>query len=374
MATISQLPEANQSETLQSGRVSRIIQIHPTLNCNLCCQHCYSSSAPWKKGGLDVKALVRLLEQATPLGYNVVSLSGGEPFLYRELEELVTRSKSLGYYNSVTTNAMLLQTDRAKRILKLLDLVAVSIDGKEDAHDRMRNLEGAFAKMLEGVEVIKDSVKKYGFIHTILPGNWRLFPWLTEFAIGHKASLLHLHPLELSGRATQSFNGISFSEEDLYKIYISHYYLKTYYEKELFLQLDLLHKDNIIGNPNFIFHQHDRPALTPQSFSSLFKELIIDEKGDLLPIAHGCSPFFTIGSIYSGEPLEEMIGRFMEEKLAAVIDLYNDTYNEILEDKSREIFNWSERVIEKSYINIPSTPTIRPPRPRPSLSNIAPSR
>jgi MoaA/NifB/PqqE/SkfB family radical SAM enzyme len=350
METTSRSPATVcHSETLQSGRVSRIIQIHPTLNCNLCCQHCYSSSAPWKKGGLEVKALVQLLEQATPLGYNVVSLSGGEPFLYPEMEQLVTQSKSLGYYNSVTTNATLLQTDRAKRILKLLDLVAVSIDGKEEAHDRMRNQEGAFAKMLEGVEVIKDSVNKYGFIHTILPGKWPLFPWLTEFALRHKASLLHLHPLELSGRATQSFNGMRFSEEDLYKIYISHYYLKTYYEKDIFLQLDLLHKDSIIGNPNFIFHQYNRPALTLQSFSALFKELIIDEKGNLLPIAHGCSPFFTIGSIYSGEPLEDMIGRFMEEKLEAVIGLYNDTYREIMEDTSREIFNWSERVIEKSY-------------------------
>ena len=337
------------TETLQYGRVSRIIQIHPTLNCNLCCQHCYSSSAPWKKGGLDVDALLKVLEQATHLGYNVVSLSGGEPFIYRELETLATGSKSLGYYNSVTTNAMLLQTDRAKRILRQFDLVAVSIDGKEDAHDRMRNMEGAFAKMLEGLEVIKDSVHKYGFIHTVLPDSWQLFPWLTEFAMGHKASLLHLHPLELSGRALQSFNGFRFTEEDLYKVYISHYYLKTYCEKELFIQLDLLHRDSIIGNPNFVFHQDARPAPDPQDFSSIFKELIIDEKGNLLPIAHGCAPFFTIGSIYSGKSLKSMIGRFMEEKLEPIMQLYNDTYHEILEDTAHEIVNWSEKVIEKSH-------------------------
>jgi sulfatase maturation enzyme AslB (radical SAM superfamily) len=344
-------------ETLQQCRVSRIIQIHPTLRCNLFCKHCYSSSAPEKKEGLSSRALVKILEQAVPLGYNVVSLSGGEPFLYNELEQLVTASRSLGYFNSVTTNGMLLRSQRAGRILRQLDLVAVSVDGKQEAHDLMRGQHGAYASMLEGLDVLKGSVEKFGLIHTLLPDSWQILSWLTDFALEHKASLLHLHPLELSGRATENFGNLRFTPTDLYRVYIAHYYLKTFSEPELFIQLDLLHRDNIIGNPNFFFHQNGSAAngagtqseRSAKNFSSLFKELIINEAGDILPIAHGCSDFFRIGNISSGIPLEEMIERFMSEKLDAVMQLYNDTYREILADSEFEIFNWSEKVIENSH-------------------------
>jgi sulfatase maturation enzyme AslB (radical SAM superfamily) len=324
-------------EALQQCRVSQIIQIHPAF------------SAPGKKQGLPSRALVNILEQAAPLGYNVISLSGGEPFLYSELEQLVTASRSLGYFNSVTTNGMLLRSQRAGRILRQLDLVAVSVDGKQEAHDLMRGQQGAFTSMLEGLDVLKDSIEKFGLIHTLLPDSWQILSWLTDFALKNKASLLHLDPLELSGRATENprtgahtnFADRRFTPTDLYRVYIAHYYLKTFSEPDLFIQLDLLHRDNIIGNPNFLFHQSG-PA-------GAFKELIINEAGDILPIAHGCSDFFRIGNISSGIPLDEMIECFMSEKLDTVMQLYNDTYREILADTEFEIFNLSERIIENSF-------------------------
>lgn len=340
--------EGNSKETLPCSRVSRIIQIHPSLNCNLKCKHCYSSSAPGLKDGLDVGLLMHILEQASAIGYNVISMSGGEPFLYKSIEELTRQSKSIGYFNSVTSNGMLFETSNARNTFKYLDLVAISIDGKEDFHDTMRSHKGAFKKMVQGIEILKDEIKNYGFIHTLLPGSWKLLPWLAEFAMDHKAGLLHLHPLEMSGRANLNFNEIQFTSNDLHKIYIACHYLKTYYGNDLFIQLDLLHKDNIIDNPNFLFHQSFQPEFTCESFSSIFKELIIDDKGDIFPIAYGCSEFFKIGNIASSRKLSEMIELFMVEKMDYMMRLFNDTYFEIVNNKEYEIFNWSERIIANS--------------------------
>lgn len=337
------------SETLPAGRVSKILQIHTGLNCNLKCKHCYSSSAPGLKQELQFDHLARVVGEAYEAGYNVISLSGGEPFIYPALEELVSYSKSVGYFNSITTNAMLLKTDRAKRIIKQLDLVAVSIDGKEDYHDIIRGQKGAFQKMLEGVAVLKDNIERYGFIHTVMPGGWQLFPWLTQFALDHKAGLLHLHPLEITGRAKESFGELVFTAEDLHKIYIAHYYLKTAFEEELFIQLDLLHRDTMISNPNIIFHQTCNLHDTQEQFSNIFKELIIDEKGDILPISHGCSPFLKIGNIYSGQTLDQMIDRFMEEKLGYYMELCQTTWEQVVNTPDTEFLNWSELLIERSH-------------------------
>ena len=339
----------NNDETLSAGRVSRIIQIHPSLQCNLACQHCYSGSAPHFRGGLEVQQLKDRITQLEDVGYNVISLSGGEPFMYRPLLELLEHSKSLGFFNSITTNGMLLKSDHSKKILKLADLVAISVDGKPARHDELRGQKGAFEKMLEGIRIVQNHVPNFGFIHTVFPDSWQILPWLVNFALEQKGKLLHLHPLEIAGRAEETLSHTTFDACSLHKIYIAFHYLKNYYAGELFMQLDLLHRDNIIDNPNFIFHQTNDLQLEVNNFSNIFKEIIIDEKGDIIPIAHGCSPFCRIGNIYQDLTCRQMIDNFMEYKMEELIHLYSESYYEILSDENQEIFNWSEIVINRSH-------------------------
>jgi pyruvate-formate lyase-activating enzyme len=382
---LSQTAPTDLCEALPAGRVSRIIQVHPTLNCNLCCKHCYSSSGPGLKYELELDPLLNFLRQAALLGYNVLSLSGGEPFIYSHLGSLAESAKELGYFNSVTTNAMLLPAASKRDLLPLFDLVAVSLDGREAKHNHLRDNPNAFGKMLEGVEILKATGSNFGFIHTALPNSWQLLPWLVEFAQNHQARLLHIHPLEHSGRAathlqepnrltpvtrnaavtsqtpntaaapvppatdTPATLNTRFTPEDLHKLYIATHYLKAYAGDDLFIQLDLVHRDNIIGNRNFHFpHPKRRPHPTPKAFARLFGELIINEQGDILPIAHGCSNRFRIGNIYSGRPLEEMIEDFIDEKFAAFLQVYNTTHDAIAADSSEEIVNWSERLLENT--------------------------
>src|SRR4051812_13053507 len=67
----------------------RIIQLHPTLRCNLRCPHCYSESGPTADTDLDVDALCATLTDARALGFTVAAISGGEPTLWRELPVLL---------------------------------------------------------------------------------------------------------------------------------------------------------------------------------------------------------------------------------------------------------------------------------------------
>lgn len=335
--------------TSSSCRVSRIVQIHPALQCNLSCLHCYSGSAPSFRKQLDIFHLKKVIAELAAMGYNVVSLSGGEPFLYKHLEELLSFSRSLEYFNSITTNAMLLGSERAKRILKLADLVAISVDGKPEQHDHIRNFNNAFQKMLEGVSIVKNEVAHFGFIHTVFPDSWQIMPWITDFAIHHGAKLLHLHPLEITGRASNTLSNIIFDEVSLHKIFIAFHYLKESYANKIFMQLDLLHRDNIIQNPNFTFHQIDEIEFTGIQFADIFKEIIIDEEGDIYPIAYNCSAYFKIGNIYHDIAFEKMAENFLRQKIKDIIQLYNITYQAILEDEENEIFNWSELMINNSH-------------------------
>jgi MoaA/NifB/PqqE/SkfB family radical SAM enzyme len=57
---------------------------------------------------VDVEQNYFRVGQAAEIGYNAISMQGGEPFMYQSLKELMRFSKSAGYYNSIISNGMLL--------------------------------------------------------------------------------------------------------------------------------------------------------------------------------------------------------------------------------------------------------------------------
>jgi Fe-coproporphyrin III synthase len=74
----------------------RVLQVHPSLRCNLSCHHCYSSSGPQVGTMLDIGDLWAAVEDAAGIGYETLALSGGEPLLYPDLVPLAEVSREVG--------------------------------------------------------------------------------------------------------------------------------------------------------------------------------------------------------------------------------------------------------------------------------------
>src|SRR5690242_9462370 len=107
-----------------------ILQLHPTRRCNLRCLHCYSESGPYVAATTSLDVLRRVVSDAAALGYEVVSISGGEPLLYRELPALLAHAKGLGLRTTVTSNGMLLSERRLAELADVVDVLALSLDGR----------------------------------------------------------------------------------------------------------------------------------------------------------------------------------------------------------------------------------------------------
>ncbi|HEX5263022.1 MAG TPA: radical SAM protein, partial [Phenylobacterium sp.] len=120
-----------------TGDAIKVVQIHPTLRCNLRCQHCYSTSGPELTGGLAIEDLERLLGEIAAEGFNAVSVSGGEPLMYEPLPRLLRSAGALGLVTSVTTNGLLLTHRRLAEIAPHVGLLAVSVDGEPESHNRL---------------------------------------------------------------------------------------------------------------------------------------------------------------------------------------------------------------------------------------------
>ena len=291
------------------------IQIHPTRKCNLACLHCYSSSGPEFKEMLDVEALKRFLEYAYQHGFNNISISGGEPFLYTGLEELFKYSRSLGYQNTMASNGMLLQSERNQRILEYVDLIAISLDGPEELHDKIRGQHGAFAKMLKGVDVLKSLNKAFGFIHTVTSESWEKLIWLGEFAHESGAKLFQIHPLEMYGRAKEQLVGMSIDDTLAHRTFILGNYLRSKYADSMVVQLDLLHRDYLEEFPQIV-NCFDRACAAKGRLSNLLDTIIIEETGRVLPIAYGVASELAIGNVHSFD--NSLFDQYIIEKIPLI--------------------------------------------------------
>src|SRR4051794_11066658 len=139
-----------------------VVQVHPTLACNLRCGHCYSDSGPGAGRGLPVTSLLTALRRLRGEEYRVLSVSGGEPFVYPDLRRLVEGAVDLGYRVNLVTNGVLVTPRRLAPIASSLSFVAVSLDGDEERHNALRASPTAFTDALAGMSVLQAAGVRFG--------------------------------------------------------------------------------------------------------------------------------------------------------------------------------------------------------------------
>jgi len=317
----------------------RTIQLHPTRRCNLSCKHCYSSSSPLLKESIDLPALKTFLKYAYDQGFNNISLSGGEPLLYRDLEQLLQFTKELGYNNTMATNGMLLGTARNQALLQYLDLVAVSIDGPPDLHDYIRGQKGAFEKMQQGLQVLQQLNKPFGLIHTVTPESWKELIWLGAFAFDAGAKLLQLHPLELFGRARQELAQWANDDLHLHRTYILANYLSSKYQGRMVIQADLLHRDYLQSFPQVV-NGFARSCSNKGRLAQVIDNIVIDETGTITPFAYGFDPHLSIGSVHDVD--DTLFDRYLAHNAAKIETMLEQTLARVFENREQDIINWNE--------------------------------
>jgi Fe-coproporphyrin III synthase len=295
----------------------RIVQLHPSLRCNLCCEHCYSSSGPWVRSELDPAVVCGMVSDAARMGYQVASVSGGEPFLYSGLSQVLRHAKSVGLRTTVTTNGYFLQPRWLEPLRDCVDVLAISLDGPPDLHNKMRRSRHAFDRLCAGLEHLRVSGLSFGFIHTLTRETWEHMVWLAEFAAGHGASLLQLHPLELAGRAEEKLSGARADEDISARAYLLAFALALKYNGSMTIQIDLLHRDQVLSMPGLVYADElgtDWNEIGPARLLSL---IVMEADGTVVPISYGFSRQYQICNLI-GQSLSHGWASFLCERYPAI--------------------------------------------------------
>jgi MoaA/NifB/PqqE/SkfB family radical SAM enzyme len=101
--------------------------IIPIRRCNLSCAYCNEYDDVSKP--VPTEVMVKRINRLADLGTGVITLSGGEPLLHPELDEIIAAIRRRGSLAAMITNGYLLTPDRVQRLNRAgLDHLQISID------------------------------------------------------------------------------------------------------------------------------------------------------------------------------------------------------------------------------------------------------
>jgi MoaA/NifB/PqqE/SkfB family radical SAM enzyme len=270
--------------------IAPVLQVHPTRRCNLSCAHCYTSSGPSAREELTLKILGACLEDAVKLGYRQLALSGGEPLLYGSLRGLLAYARELGMVTTLTTNAMLATPSRWEALAALVDVAAVSIDGTSGEHDAIRCKDGAFAKTVANLDVIRSSGVPFGLIFTLTQHNVNSLEYVVRLAAEHGARSVQVHPLTLYGRASVALPDARPDSMELVAALCEASRLGT--EVGVAVHVDALSREQLLA-----YRDHLVPRRPVARLADVAPVLIVQANAGVVPLTHDVSSRNCLGSL-----------------------------------------------------------------------------
>jgi MoaA/NifB/PqqE/SkfB family radical SAM enzyme len=158
------------------------VSFEVTHCCNARCRHCHLGG-PVEEQAATPEQIGRICKEIGPV---IAQLSGGEPLLRRDLEQIVEaiHRPNRPPYIDITTNGFLLTPQRYESLLQAgVDQIGISLDYPDLRHDAFRGLPGLFGRIEKLMESLRRQVEKpITLICTIQRDNFRDLPAMAELA------------------------------------------------------------------------------------------------------------------------------------------------------------------------------------------------
>ncbi len=131
------------------GPLTACIQL--TRRCNMKCRYCFE---PYDDDyDMEIVQLDKILASLSDSGTRLVRLTGGEPLLYKHLEQAAGMVNDYGMSAAIDTNAVMLSKEYIRRLKNKVAFFAVSLDGGRFVHDKYR---GKYHMVRNAIELLRE--------------------------------------------------------------------------------------------------------------------------------------------------------------------------------------------------------------------------
>ncbi|MBT4770071.1 MAG: heme d1 biosynthesis radical SAM protein NirJ [Rhodospirillaceae bacterium] len=182
--------------------------------CNLNCMHCYSLSTDTDfPGELSQDQVFSVMDDLKGFHVPVLILSGGEPLLRRDIFDISSHAKEMGFYVGLSTNGTMITKDNIDDIAAVgYNYVGISLDGIGETHDKFRRKEGAFEASMQGIRLCREADIKIGIRFTMTKDNAEDLPKLLDLMERERIDKFYLSHLNYAGRGNKNRDSDAYFE------------------------------------------------------------------------------------------------------------------------------------------------------------------
>ncbi|WP_434632933.1 radical SAM/SPASM domain-containing protein [Chromobacterium sp. CV08] len=161
---------ARIAEMEERGEISPIIRLEKSYLCNFKCTHCsaeYYMDRHLKnvikvvdtRSKMDYEDIRNLSRQADELGLARFVITGGEPLVMKDFDQVIEALDPDKHYIITDSNGWFLDLERAKHLKSIgVEKVQISLDSfVEKDHDNFRNKPGSYKRVMRAVDACLDA-------------------------------------------------------------------------------------------------------------------------------------------------------------------------------------------------------------------------
>jgi MoaA/NifB/PqqE/SkfB family radical SAM enzyme len=180
-----------------------------TYACNLRCGFCYTDSPRHtlqRTPELSDAEWREVVRQSLELGIVEAVVTGGEPFLRKELTlGLIETLAEAGVGVTLNTNGWFVDEEVASRLGALRGVTAhVSLDGAQAGlHDSSRGVPGSWRRAVEGIDRLLGAGVGVCVVHVVTPGNAEAVPEFLEQMWALGVPWIRVTPVVMTGAAAR---------------------------------------------------------------------------------------------------------------------------------------------------------------------------
>lgn len=148
------------------------IKVEVIPKCNLSCYFCFKKNNSIKKAfkerALTTKELLKVIDKVADAKIPAIRLTGGEPFLRKDLEILLRYAKSKDLDTIVNTNGTLIN-DKSLQLFNYIDYVLFSLNGYNAQSDyKITGLAYSFNKKIDAINKLSNKFDTKIMISTVM--------------------------------------------------------------------------------------------------------------------------------------------------------------------------------------------------------------
>lgn len=148
-------------EKVKKGESIAILQFQYDYTCNFRCQHCCITKLGTKdpKRSFTVKDVKELSRQADEMGLAHIVITGGEPLIFPDFDQIVEAIDPQKFYITSDTNGWFLGDEKAKHLKSIgVDKIQLSLDSlNAKDHDDFRRRAGSHERAVRAIDAAKNA-------------------------------------------------------------------------------------------------------------------------------------------------------------------------------------------------------------------------